>query len=541
MTAVLNPTKPADEGDAYEVVNATTVHAVSVSGPKPRSLTANTLIMYGRTLLMMAVSLYSSRIVLAELGAVDYGIYFAVAGVTLVVAFLNSALAASTQRHLSVGLAREDLAQLSSVVGASLQIHAAIALAILLISQTAGLWFLHNHMVIPAERMDAATWALQCAAISVALTVLQVPYNALLSATERFSAYAALDIGHALLKLLIAFALLLATGDRLELFSSLMMGATCVIGFAKAAYCSWSLETGRYRPCADIGLHRRLAAFAGWSLVEGLSIVLNAHGLGLLLNLHFGPVINASQGIATQLVNATSTLTSNLQMTASPRIMKSFFSQDAAAFQVLIERSAKAGYFLMLLLVVPVALHADAILTLWLGLVPDQAAGMVQLLLIVGLVNSMSSPLVSAIQATGRIRRYQLTVGALLLTSVPVGALLLSMGAGPLSIYWFLIVLSALALAIRVQMARELVGLALGKFATNVLWPAIFVTGLSFASGELLSMALGDFWLGGLCSLAGAFITTTGIIYVFGLSNAERIWLGATVTDLLHSLLGRRT
>lgn len=541
MTAALAINSDADPIDPD--MSADTHDALVAGGGEPgaRSLVANTLIMYGRTLLTMAVSLYSSRIVLAELGAVDYGIYFAVAGVTLVIAFLNSALAASTQRHLSVGLARGDVAQLRSVFAASLQIHAAIALAILLASQTVGLWFLHNHMVVPAERMQAASWAFKCAALSVAFTVVQVPYNALLTATERFSAYAAFDIGHAVLKVLVALALFLPVGDRLEVFSSLLLGAACAIGLAKAGYCLWAFEASRYRPCADLGLLRRLATFAGWSLVEGLSVVLNIHGFGLLLNLHFGPVVNASQGIATQLVNATATLASNLQITASPRIMKSFFSQDVAAFQVLIERNAKAAYFLMLVLVVPVALQADTVLTLWLGVIPEHAVGLLRLLLLVGLVNSMSSPLVSAIQATGRIRRYQLTVGGLLLTSVPVGALLLSIGAGPLSIYWFLLVLSALALAIRVQMARQLVGLVPGKFVKNVVWPASLVTGLSFAGAELLGWILVALGLPSICNLAGGFIISVGTTYVLGFSEEERGWLRGIVGDRLRPILGMST
>ncbi|RKE79222.1 hypothetical protein [Rhizobium sp. AG855] len=541
MTSALAAKQPANRAEFGEEGTPSLARPLPGNQHETRSLLANTLIMYGRTLLTMSVSLYSSRIVLAELGAVDYGIYFAVAGVTLVIAFLNSALATSTQRHLSVGLAQGDMAQLRSVFSASLQIHAAIALAILLASQTFGLWFLHNHMVIPPERVQAGSWALKCAALSVALTVFQVPYNALLTATERFSVFAAFDIAHALLKLFVAFALFLPLGDRLEVFASLLVGATCVIFVAKVGYCLWAFEGSRYRPCADLSILRRLATFAGWSLVEGFSLILNIHGFGLLLNLHFGPVVNASQGIATQLVNATSTLASNLQLTASPRIMKSFFTQDVASFQILIERNAKAAYFLMLVLVVPVALQANAVLTLWLGTVPDHAVGLVRLLLLVGLVNSMSSPLVSAIQATGRIRRYQLIVGGLLLTSVPIGALLLSFGAGPLSIYWFLLLLSAVALAIRVQMARHLVGLVPGKFATDVLWPAILVTALSFASGELLSMALAGLWLGEICSIAGTAVITAGLIYVFGFSDSERLWLGATVTSRFQHVARRRT
>jgi O-antigen/teichoic acid export membrane protein len=536
LTAVLNPKKPADDGDVHEVVNATGVHAVSENGSEPRSLTANTLIMYGRTLLTMAVSLYSSRVVLAQLGAVDYGIYFAVAGVTFLVAFLNSALAASTQRHLSAELALRDSDRLRTIFSASLQIHAAIAVAVFLACETIGMWFLHSHMSIPPERMQAATWAFHCAAFTVALTVLQVPYNALLAAAERFSAYAAFDIAHAFLRLLIALALIFGAGDRLELFASLMVVLVIVIFLAKVAYCWWSHQGSRYRPCADVGLARSLAGFAGWSLVEVLSIVLNIHGFGLLLNLHFGPIANASQGVAVQLVNATSTLASNLQITATPRIMKSYFLQDASAFEELVTRNAKAAFFLMLIIVVPVGLEADAVLATWLGDVPQHTTWMVRILLITGLVNSLSSPLVSVIQATGKIRRYQLIVGGLMLTAVPVGAVLLAAGAEPTSLFWFLLFLSSVALAFRVHMVSQLTGLSRSHFVRQVLVPASTVTLLSFAASLFAGMVMSNLQFPAICRFFGAFVATATAIYLLGFSDQERSWLRGILRTRLSGL-----
>jgi O-antigen/teichoic acid export membrane protein len=536
LTAVLNPKTPADEGDVHEVVKAAGVRAVSEIGRESRSLTANTLIMYGRTLLTMSVSLYSSRVVLAQLGAVDYGIYFAVAGITFLVAFLNSALAASTQRHLSAELASRDLDRLRTTFSASLQIHAAIAIAVLLACETIGMWFLQTHMAVPPERMQAAAWAFHCAAFTVALTVLQVPYNALLTAAERFSAYAAFDVAHAFLRLLIALALIFGDGDRLELFASLMVAVVVVIFLAKVGYCWWSHHGSRYRPCADVDLTRSLAGFAGWSLVEVLSIVLNIHGFGLLLNLHFGPIANASQGVAVQLVNATSTLASNLQITATPRIMKSYFLQDASAFEELVTRNAKSAFFLMLVVVVPVTLEADVVLATWLGGVPQYTAGMVQILLLTGLVNSISSPLVSVIQATGKIRRYQLIVGGLMLTAVPVGAVLLAAGAEPTSLFWFLFFLSSVALAFRVHVVSRLTGLACGLFVRQVLFPASVVTLLSFAASVGAGLVMSNLQFPAICRLFGALVATATVIYLLGLSKQERSWLRAALRTRLSGL-----
>lgn len=533
MTAALAAIRPAERAQTGGEGAPSAAPSVAEGQPVCRSLLTNTLVMYGRTLLTMSVSLYSSRIILAELGAVDYGIYVAVAGVTFVIAFLNSALAASTQRHLSVELAFHNAERLGAVFSASLQIHAAIALVVLCVCETLGLWFLHTHMVIPPARMQAATWAFHCAAFTVALTVLQVPYNALLAATERFSAYAAFDIAHALLRVLVALALVPAVGDRLELFSSLMMCLVVVNFLAKVGYCRWVIEASRYRPCTDFDLLRRLAGFAGWSLIEVLSVVLNIHGFALLLNLHFGPVVNASQGIAVQLANATSTLASNLQITASPGIVKSYFQQNSSQLHDLIARNSKTAFFLMLILVVPVSLEADVVLGIWLGNIPEHSVGMVRLLLVTGLVNSLSYPLVSVIQATGNIRRYQIVVGGLMLTALPLGALLLSVEAGPLSLFWLLLLLSSLALAVRTRFVVQLTGLAPGYFARAVLRPAVVVTLLSFAASALLGAAMSHLPLPDISRFMAACMVTAGAIYGLGFSDEERRWLSGMLRDRL--------
>lgn len=534
----IGPLHKSSTAPVAEVVNTAEVFAMSQDARGSRSLTANTLIMYGRTVLVMAVSLYSSRVVLAHLGAVDFGIYFAVAAVTLVIAFLNSALAVSTQRYLTVGLTHQNKDQLRSVFSMSLQMHAGIGLLIFLSAQTFGIWFLHHHMVIPPERMQAATWALQCATMSVVFTVLQVPYNALLTATERFSAHAAFDVAYAILRLFAAFALLIDAGDRLELFSSLMFGVTFVIWLVKAGYCFWAFDVSRYRLCGDLRILRQLASFAGWSLVEGLSVVLNVQGIGLLLNVYFGPVANASLGIANQVSVASATLASNLQVTASPRIMKSLFSQNIQEFQATLERNAKAACFLMLVLVVPVALETETLLSIWLGTVPEFTADMVRLLLLVGVVNSLSSSLVSAIQATGHIRKYQLTVGGLMLTSMPVSMLLLWNGAGPLSAHWFLLILSCLAVGLRVHLVRQAIGVDARRFVRNVVLPAVLVTGVSFLGGKAAGLMVEALGLPALCSPAAIFVVTSASVFLLGLSGDERVWLRDIVKTRFKPLLG---
>ncbi|MCO5161156.1 MAG: hypothetical protein M9939_08475 [Mesorhizobium sp.] len=496
---------------------------------KIRSLAANTVIMSLRTVATMAISLYSSRVILAELGTVDYGIYFAVAGVTLLISFLNSSLATSTQRFLSVEIARPDHGRLRAVFSASMQIHVAMALLVLLASETLGLWLLETHMVIPEARMDAARVVFHFAVSSTVLTIVQVPYTATLAAFERFTAYAVFDILHAVLRLLVAVMLTVGSGDLLELFSALMFGVTLTVAIAKAAYCMRAIPASRYRPSRDGALLYDMTGFAGWTVLGAASLAFNIQGVGILLNLFFGPVANAAQTIGLQLTNATSTLASNLQITSNPQIVKAYAADDRDRFHALVEQSSRLSFLLMLTLTAPIIVGVEAILDIWLQTVPYQAGEMARLLLLAALVNSFSFPLMAAAQATGTIRLYQILVSGVMLSALPLGFLMFSLGVGPLSIFQLLLVLSILALGVRLLLLRHLIGLDLGRFMGVVLLPGIAVGALALSAGwgmRLLSPAEVPADMAGLLATG---LATPVAAFLLGISGAERRQLRETI------------
>ncbi|WP_339760474.1 hypothetical protein [uncultured Hoeflea sp.] len=495
-----------------------------------RSLAANTLIMALRTILTMAVSLYSSRIVLAELGVVDYGIYFSVAGVTLLLSFLNSALATSTQRFLSVEIGRRDDEQLRTVFGASLQIHLAIALVTLLASESLGLWFIDAHMVIPEPRMDAARLAFHFAVFSTVLTIIQVPYNAALVSHERFTVYAAFDVLHAVLRLAVAVMLMLSSGDRLELFAALMFGVTLFVMAVKALYCRMAFACSRLRLCRDRALLRNMSGFAGWSILGAASLVLNIQGVGILLNIFFGPVANAAQTVALQLSNATSTLASNLQIVSSPQIIKAHAGGDRDGFHRLIERSARLSFMLMLVLMAPMIIGADLVLGVWLRVVPDHAGGIARLLLLAALVNSFSFPLMTAAQATGTIRTYQALVGGLMLSAIPLGYLMLFHGAGVLSVFQLLLALSVLALGVRLLVLRSLIGLDVARFLRSIVLPGAMIGAMALFSGLAVRLLCPVTLPAELAAMATTALATALAVWFLGMSAAERAGLKQAVT-----------
>ncbi|MCM2476093.1 hypothetical protein HGO38_21690 [Rhizobium sp. CG5] len=501
---------------------------------KTRSLAANTLIMSLRTVLTMSVSLYSSRIVLAELGAVDYGIYFAVAGVTLVISFLNSALATSTQRFLNVELTGRDHERLRSVFCTSLQIHVAIALLTILVSEIVGLWLLNTYLVIPGVRMDAARVAFHYAVFATALTIIQVPYNATLVAFERFTAYAVFDILHAVLRLSVAWILIAGSGDLLELFAALMFGVTLLVTVAKVVYCVQGFPSCRYRVCRDRALHSSLSGFAGWSILGAAALVLNIQGVGILLNLFFGPLANAAQNIALQVTNATSTLGSNLQITSNPPIVKAHAAGDHERFHALVEQSARYSFLLMLVLTAPIISSVELVLAFWLTSVPDHAGDITRLLLLTALVNSFSFPLMAAAQATGTIRLYQALVSAVMLSAIPLGYLLLTFGAGLLSVFQLLLGLSCLALGVRLVILRRLVGLDIGRFLGAVVLPAAAIGAVSLSSGWAIRIVSSQSQLTEFAGLVATGVVTLVAVYFFGVSAVERRQMRQAIRNRLN-------
>ncbi|MBA69626.1 MAG: hypothetical protein CML30_12190 [Rhizobiales bacterium] len=499
---------------------------------------ANTLIMSVRTFLTMAVSLYSSRIVLSQLGVVDYGIYFAVAGITVVLSLLNSALSISTQRFLSFEFGQHDTDRLRAVFSASLQIHFLIAIVTVIVCETLGLWFLDAHMVIPEARMDAARLAFHFAVLSTALTIVLVPYNASLVASERFGAYAIFDGLHAFLRLGVAFLLMLGNGDLLEMFAGLMFGVTFSVAAGKMIYCRWQLGFSRYRVCRDRRILSRMTGFAGWSLLGAASLMLNIQGIGILLNMFFGPIANAAQNIAVQVNNATSTLAVNLQITSSPQIVRAYAANDMERFHRLIEHSAKLSFLLMLVLTAPMVAGMDAILALWLETVPPQAAAIARLLLLTAAVNSFSYPLLSAAQASGTIRLYQTIISGLGLSVIPLGYIAFSRGADLLVIFQLMLVVSMVMLAVRLVLLRGLVDLNIGRFLRVVILPSACIAAIAFATGWATGTLLPTTQM---AEIAGAVVigsVTLAAAYRFGLTAGERNEINAIFGSRFKSIGG---
>lgn len=499
-----------------------------------KRIAKNTLMLYVRMLFGMLVSLYTSRVVLQALGVEDYGIYNVVGGVVAMFSLLSGSLSAAVSRFLTFELGRKDLERLKKVFSSALCVHALLALVVFILSETIGLWFLNYKMNIPAERMIAANWVFQFSLFSFLLGLFSVPYNASIISHERMGIFAFVGIGDTILQLCIV--LFIAYGginaDKLILYSGLLVLKGLLFQLFYFYYCRKSFEECRFRLVLDKPLLKDMTGFAGWNFIGASSAILRDQGGNILLNLFYGPTLNAARGIANQVNSAIGAFVGNFMVALNPQITKSYAAAEYDYTFSLIFKGARFSFYLLLWLALPVLLNTKYILSIWLNVVPEHAVFFVQLVLIFSMCEAISNPLITVMLATGKIRNYQIIVGGLQMMNFPLSYLFLKMGFLPEVVVMIAIALSLVCLVARLIMLRGMIQLPVSRFLHNVCGKILLVTVLSVIIPLLVRWKLPANLYGLIISCIICLIWTAAILFIFGCSVSERRFL----RDRLHAL-----
>ncbi len=436
----------------------------------------NTLFLSIRMLLNMGVSLYTSRVVLEVLGIEDYGIYSVVGGVVTLFSFFNTAMSSATQRFLAFDLGKKDEEQLHNTFNATFIIHVFIAALILILAETLGSWFINNKLNVPLDRIRTINWVYQFSILTFLVGVIQVPFNALIIAREQMNIYAIISVIEVTLKLIIVYLLILFDLDKLKLYSILIFVVTLLVALFYQIYCYTRFKESKFRWYYDSKYFRVLISYSGWNLFGNIAGLAKGQGLNIVLNLFFGPFINAAYGIMQQVQGTVSTFVSNFQMSVNPQIIKSYANNELRSMISLVFRSAKYSYFLMLLVTFPIIYNTELILTLWLKIPPEGSVWFVRLCLINILIDCISGPLMTAAQATGKIKWYQIIVGFLLFLNLPLSYFLLLVLKEPNIIFYISILLSLVALNFRLFFLKKSLGISAGFFYKEVMTKVVAVT-----------------------------------------------------------------
>ena len=487
-----------------------------------KRIAKNTVYLYMRTLVVIVINLYASRVILATLGIEDYGIYNVVAGVVAMFGFLNNAMVASSQRFISFEQGRSDIERQKDVYSTSILIHLTIAVVILFIAETVGLWFLNNKMNIPDERMIAANWVYQGAILTFIFKIINTPNQASVIAHEHMHFFAIVSVLDAILQLAIIYVLKVFTLDKLILYSLLLLGIAFLNLLLYRLYTISKFKECRFKIVRDFTLFKEMFAFSGWSFMGNFGIAMSGPAVNIIVNIFCGPAVNAARGIANQVSAVTRNFVSSYQQAVNPQITKRYAAGEIESMKTLVRYSSKFSFYLFAIIVVPLFVRADYVLNLWLEEVPEFTLEFLQLTLIAALVTSMVEPFTTGIQATGKIMVFQIVIMAILFINLPLSYMVLNMGMPPYSVMYASIFTEVLALLSRMILMNYYVKIDLKDFVVSICLHNTFTGFLMFLVPVLVNHYIPQTFFGLILVCLFSIIWSIFIIISIGFSKREK-------------------
>lgn len=487
-----------------------------------KRIAQNTLLLYIRMLFMTIIGLYTSRVILDKLGEVDFGIYNVVSGFVTLFAVISGAMTSATQRFLSFEIGKGSNGNVKDIFSTMIYIHIFLALIILVLGEVAGVWFLNNHMNFPVDRYNAVNWVFQLSLFIFILNVINVPYNGALIAYEKMSAFAYFSIFDAVFKLAICYVITIIHFDKLITYAALMAFIQILLLLMYFAYCSAKFPECRFTGNFNKKYGRNVGAFVGWNLIGSLSTIAKEQGVNVVLNIFFGPVVNAARGIAYQVLSKINGFVANFQMALNPQIIKYYASGEYEDMYKLVFRGAKLSYLLLLTLSLPVVIEASLILNLWLKEVPNYTVIFLQIAIFTALMNTLSNPLVISMQASGKIRDYQIVVGSISLLTLPIVYVVLKTGAEPYMAMIVAFIIEFICHFTRLYMLVRSINFPMLRFLKEVTLRVLVITLLAIILPILANQLIDTIWIRFLIVCFLSIVSTTILGYYIGFNKIER-------------------
>lgn len=488
-----------------------------------KRIAKNTIYLYVRMLLVMGVSLYTSRIILSALGFDDYGLYNVIGGFVSLFSVLSGSLSSAISRFITFELGTKNKERLCNIFSTSISIQLILCIIIITLCSTVGVWFIANKMKIPNGDYISAYCVFAFSIASFCLNLLNVPFNAAIIAHEKMSIFSYVSIVEVVLKLGVSFCIDLFSKYRLIAYASLLFIISLAIWLIYLCYCRKHFLECHTGPKFNRGLIKEMGSFAGWNFIGSSSAVLRDQGNNVILNLFFGAVVNAAYGISMQLRSAVSQLSNNFMVAVNPQITKLYASGDLTEMNKLVFRSSKLSFYLCWLVSIIILLNSSYILHLWLVDVPEYTTVLVNWTILFILSESVSSSLVTAMLATGDIRNYQIVVGSFQMLNLPLSYILLKMGYTPPITLIVAVIISQFCLSARLFMLRKMISIDSFKFLKDVYLRCVIVAIFSYIvsyiiKSNLPEMSLGIFAFESIVAFSIALLS----IYFGGLKKEER-------------------
>ena len=500
-----------------------------------KRIAKNTMLLYVRMAVLMAVNLFTSRVVLQCLGVEDFGIYGIVGSVVTLFAFLNSAMSTCTSRFLSFYIGKEDSLMVSKVFSASMNLYLLVMLVILLLAESVGLYVVNYVLNIPAEKMTAANIVYQFSILTFCTYLIKVPYNAAIVSYERMDFYAYLSIVDVVFKLGGVYLLYIFSSHRLVLYAVIMFIISSVVTFAYFLYCHRKFPDTHYNGRnIDKGLYKQLFGFSGWSMFSGIANMGSNTGVNMILNVFCGVTVNAAVSIANQVSNAMFSFVSNFQTAFTPQITKLYAMQEKEACYRLVYHSSKFSYYLFGVLILPITIAMPALLAIWLGTVPEYAVEFTNLILVYMLIDALFCPLWLFVDATGKIKTHQIVTGLLILSNFPIAYVLQKMNLSPNSVWYARIAINVVANVFRMVYMLKVFRFPSFVFMSKVLVPVLLTTAVVVFPTWYAYRLFDESFVSTALFILLSFVFSAVIVYVIGLSHSERNFIYRTIISKIH-------
>ena len=441
----------------------------------------------------------------------------------------------AVQRFLSFEMGKGADGKVSHVFNIAMLAHLFIAIVVLIILEIAGTWYLNNHLVVPLDRMEAANWVLQCTIVTTFFSIMQVPYNGIIIAKEDMGIYAYISVFEAFVRLLIVYLLLIGPYDRLKFYAILMMTVTLVVLLINRVYCIKKYRETHFRFVRDKSLLKDMTSFASWNMIGEIAWVMTGQGVNIILNLFFGPSINAARGLAEQVNAAVMRFINNFQVALNPQITKSYSSGDIEDMKKLLYMGTKISYYVLFFLAFPIIIEMDFILGLWLHDIPPHTTLFCQLILVCSLTACVSNLLAQVARAYGKIRKYQMIVSLFLMLNFPLSYIILLLGATAEMTVTINIIIQGLLLFVRLILIRPMIALSIRQFVVKAVIPIIMVTGSAMVLPIIWKYYINTSVINSLITILLALISSAISILYLGMNKAERM----KINDLLIKRIKR--
>lgn len=506
---------------------------MSENASKNKRILKNTIFLYIRMIFLLFVTLFTSRVLLDELGFVDYGIYNLVGGVAAMFVFFSSSLVNATQRFLNVELGKKNLDKANIIFNQHLFLYIIIAVIVVLLSETLGVWIVRNELVLPVERMTAAVYVFRFTMYSLALSLVGIAFDAEIISHEDMNVYSYIGLFEGCAKLLFVYMISITSSDKLLVYAFLIFVVTVI---TQLSYICYSLKS--YKECFfcwvfDRSVIKETFSLVGWNFVGTAVYAINDSGINILLNLFFGPVVNAARAISYQVNAAVNNFSTNFFVSVRPQIVKSYAAGDFKYLTTIFQSSSKYSFFLLWLICFPLMMNIDYILYLWQGDVPQYTVIFTKLILIYSLINVLNNPVWSVALAVGKLRKYICLGSGVFLMTFPMAYAALKFKLEPYSVFLIMCVVRVIYLLVVLSIIKEYIPFTLGVYWKQVILPILKVVGATLLFSLLFPVTAGVLQL--FIAVFLQLLLVLLFVYTLGLNSGERVVLNSFVKRKIFS------